>query len=428
MDKRTIEAYIAEFKERKLPKLVERSLEVKITKDTIISIIGPRRAGKTYYFYQLISRFGKEDSLYLNFEDPELSDVSYKDIKGVLEVYREIFGKYPKYLFFDEIQNISNWDKPIRSLYELKRFYIFVTGSSSKLLSKEIASSLRGRTLSYVLLPFSFKKFLNIRKVEVTRPLSFSKESSIKNLLRKYAAEGGFPQIVLNPEREFQERFVGEYLDLVMYRDVIERHNIKNLHVIKFMIRSLLASFSKEFSIHGFFRTLKSQNIKVSKKTVYNYFAYFEDAFLVSPVNKFSFSVKESFTSPPKIYLADTSLSLSRYPDERGRKIENIVALELMRRRSYFYPLMELFYYKSVDRKEVDFVIKDASGINQLVQVCYDVSDLNTKRRETRALLKASRDLKCNNLLVITWDYEAEEEFKGEKIKFVPLWKWLLNY
>ncbi|RMF89219.1 MAG: ATP-binding protein, partial [Methanobacteriota archaeon] len=412
MDRRIIEAYLAEFKERRLPELVERSLKVEITKDAIISIIGPRRTGKTYYLFQLISRFGKDESLYLNFEDPELYDITSRDIKEIVNIHKEVFGRRPRFLFFDEIQNIPEWDKAVRSLYELKDFHIFLTGSSSKLLSKEIATSLRGRTISYTLLPFSFKRFLDIQKIGVEGPVSFSKEATIKNMLRQYISHGGFPQVVLNPRKEYVERFLKEYLDLVMYRDVIERYKIKNLHVIRLMVNSLLASYSKEFSIHRFYRTLKSQNVVVSKKTLYNYFAYFEDALLIFPLRKHSHSRKSSYASMPKIYLVDASLALGRDSDERGRKIENLVALELIRRRSYLEPLTEICYYKSPSGREVDFVITDRSGVRQLIQVCHDIEDVRTKERELEGLITASRKLECRDLLVITWDYEALEDYK----------------
>ena len=435
MEREVIARYILDFQERKLPELIPRELKVSITKNAIVSIIGSRRAGKTYYFYQLMSNLNpnKKDKtriLYLDFEYPELAGVTFKEIKDIVNLHRELLGNEPEFLFFDEIQNVENWEKPIRSLYELNRFYIFITGSSSRFLSKEIATALRGRTISYTLFPFSFREYLKAEGFEkiYEKYRSSSEESVIKHFIREYTRYGGLPQVVLNKDEEFRKRFFIEYLDLVVYRDIIERYGVQNLHVVKLMMKFLMSSFAKEFSIHRFYNSLKSQNIKVSKKTLYNYFAYFVDALFVYPVYKFSYSIKGVQLSIPKVYIMDTGLLTHTmgFSENRGRLMENVVAIELLRRNSYFAPSTEIYYYKSSEGKEVDFVVKDGLKIKQLIQVCYDINDLGTRERELKSLIKASKELKGEDLLVITWDYEAEEEFKGEVIKFVPLWKWLL--
>lgn len=433
MEREVIARYILDFQERKLPERIPRELKISITKDAIVSIIGPRRAGKTYYFYQLMTGINKKDkTLYLDFEYPELAGITFKEIKEIVNVHRELFGNEPEYLFFDEIQNVDNWEKPIRSLYELKRFYIFITGSSSRLLSKEIATALRGRTISHTLFPFSFREYLKAEGFEVHgKYRSSSEESMVKHFMREYTRYGGLPQVVLNKDEEFRKRFFIEYLDLVVYRDIIERYGVKNLRIVKVMLRFLLSGFARDFSIHRFYNTLKSQNIKVSKNTLYNYFAYFVDALFVYPIYRFSYSIKEVQLSVPKVYVTDTGLltltNTVGFSENFGRLMENTVAIELLRRKSCFAPSTGIYYYKSSEGKEVDFVVKEGVKINQLIQVCYDINDLSTRERELKSLIKASKELKSKNLSVITWDYEAEEEFKGEAIKFVPLWKWLLE-
>ncbi len=444
MEREVIARYILDFQERKLPELIPRELKTRITKDVIGSIIGSRRAGKTYFFYQLMRDINENEKdktriLYLDFEYPELTGITFDEIKEIVNMHRELFGNEPEYLFFDEIQNVENWEKPIRSLYELKRFYIFITGSSSRLLSKEIATALRGRTISYTLFPFSFREYLKAEGFEKNQGkgkgkyLSSSEESMIKHFMREFTRSGGLPQVVLNKDEEYRRRFFIEYLDLVVYRDIIERYGVKNLHVVKLMMKFLMSSFAKEFSIHRFYNTLKSQNIKVSKKTLYNYFAYFVDALFVYPIYRFSYSIKEVQLSVPKIYVMDTGLltltNTMGFSENRGRLMENVVAIELLRRKSYFAPSTEIYYYKSSEGKEVDFVVKDGLEVKQLIQVCYDIDDLSTRERELKSLIKASKELKLKSedLLVITWDYEARDEFKGAIIKFVPLWKWLLE-
>lgn len=429
MEKRSLLRYLVDKKEqiRRL-KVLPRSLEIQKTKQFVIPIIGPRRAGKSFFLYDLILNKFKikdEDFIYLNFEDPEMIGASIKDILEAVSVHEEFNGKIPEYIFLDEVQNIDNWEKAVRGLYETKNHYLFISGSSSKLLSKEIATSLRGRTLTYSILPLSFREFLDFNDFKIKPLLSTSDENQIKNNLRKYMEFGGFPDIVF--DNQIADRFFKEYLDLVLFRDIIERYNIKNIFIIKFLIKSMLASFSKQSSVNSTFNTLKSQGIKVSKKTLYNYASYLEDSFFAFFLKKFSYSVKDTEASIPKVFINDTGLItslISGFSENFGRLMENNVFLELKRTQNK-NPAMEIYYYKN--GIEVDFLIKEKLEIKQLVQVCYDLEDPDTKEREIKALLKASLELKCKDLLIITWDREEEERIGDKNVVYLPLWKWLLK-
>ena len=395
------------------------------TENFVNVLIGPRRAGKTYFSYDLILnklKLKDEEFVFMDFEDAVLSDIKLNEIVETVNLHEEHYKKKPRYLFFDEIQNVDNWDKAIRTLFETKKYVVFLSGSSSKILSKEIATSLRGRALSHSILPFSFKEFLGFRKFELKNFYSSSEENKIKNYLKEYLKYGGFPNIVI--EKEIAERFFKEYLDLIVFRDVIERHKIKNVFIIKFLMKKMISSFAKEFSIHNIFNTLKSQNIKVSKKTLYEYALYLEDAFFSFFLKKFSYSIKKTELSIPKVFINDTGLvnfSSMNFSENFGKIMENAVFLELLRRKK------EIFYFKSVTKEEADFVIKEGKRIKQVFQVCYDLSELEVRKREINSLIRAGRELKCNNLFIITWDYEAEEKVKNKKIEFIPFWKWLLN-
>ncbi len=430
MEKRTLLRYMMDKKEqiRRL-NVFPRGLDVAQTKRFIIPVVGPRRAGKSFYLYDLILnriKIRDEEFIYLNFEDPELMGADMGDVLSAASVHEEFYGKKPQYIFLDEIQNVQKWEAAVRGLYETGDYYIFLSGSSSKLLSKEIVTSLRGRTLTYSILPLSFREYLNFKKFEMKPFLSTSEENMMKNNLRGYLNSGGFPDIVF--ENQLADKFFREYLDLVVFRDVVERHKIKNVFVIKFLVKSFLASFSKQLSIHSVFNSLKSQGIKVSKKTLYNYSSYLEDAFFVFFAKKFSYSLKDSELSVPKVFINDTGLinsAVSNFSMNLGRLMENAVFLELKRIQNK-EPSVEIFYYK--DRGEVDFIIKKGLKIEQMIQVCYETDDARTKKRELNSLIEASKKLKCSNTLVITWDYERIEKYKGRKIKFSPLWKWLLGY
>ena len=425
MEKNKILSYMIDKKENIRALKVFSRTSIKFTENFVNVLIGPRRAGKTYFFYDLILNVLKlkdEEFIFIDFEDSVLVDINLNDFMEAINLHEEYYKEKPKYLFFDEIQSVNKWEEAIRTIFETKRYIIFLSGSSSKVLSKEIATSLRGRALSHSILPLSFKEFLNFKKFENKDFYSSSETNKIKNYLREYLKYGGFPSIVI--EKEIADRFFKEYLDLVVFRDVIERHRIKNVFIIKFLIKNMISSFAKEFSIHNIFNILKSQNIKVSKKTLYEYALYLEDAFFSFFLRKFSYSMKNIELSIPKVFINDTGLinfSSISFSENIGKIMENAVFLELLRREE------EIFYFKAGTKEEADFVVKEGRKIKKIVQVCYDFSGLKTKKRETDSLIKASNELKCNNLLIITWDYETEEKIKGKKIKLVPFWKWLLK-
>ena len=334
LDKDRVLQYLLDFQEKDLPELINRELAVPVKREYIISIIGPRRGGKTFYFYQLIKGLPRENVIYIDFEHPVFDGFEAKDIGDVLKLHREAIGE-PEYIFLDEVQNLPKWEKAVRYLHD-EGYHVFVTGSSSKLLSKEIATSLRGRALKYTLLPFSFREFLRARGFTQRKYLSSKKEAEIKALLGEYLAWGGFPRVVLENEEEIKEKLLTEYLDMIVYKDIVERYNIRNLHVVKLLIRSLMRSFSKEFSVHGFYNSLKSRSIKVSKGILYEYLSYMEDAMSVFLLKKFSYSIKTSELSIPKVYPVDMGLArVFSFTSDIGRLMELAVFLELKRREAF---------------------------------------------------------------------------------------------
>lgn len=431
MNVEEVKEYLLDFQKRNLPALIDRELKISDTKK-IKSIIGPRRAGKTFFMYQQIkelirSGIKKESILYLNFEDTRLIEVNFKEIREVVKLHWQIYPESTKdklYVFIDEPQNIDKWEVAVRSLHD-EGFDIFLSGSSSRLLSKEIATSLRGRTISYFILPFSFMEFLKIKNLKFdVKHLSSKEKSILLSFVDEYLEFGSFPEIILENNKENKIRIINEYFDLVVYKDIVERYKIKNIQLIKWLIKSLLASFSKEFSVHKLYLTLKSRGIKLSKNTLYAYLSMLEDSMFAFFISKFKYSIRKEEFSINKAYLCDIGfVKLSEFSGDKGRKIENVVLLELKRKAS---PLEQIFYWAN-GKSEIDFIVAHGLKIKQLIQVCHNIDDYDTKRRETRALVKASKELKCKNLLVITFDYEAEERIQGKRIKFIPLWKWLLE-
>ena len=433
MNQKEVEQYLIDFQKRDFPKLIERSLRVSSSKKINV-IFGPRRAGKTYYLFQVMqqlikSGMQKEEVVYLNFESPRLFDIGFKEIREVITLHRRLFPKTNRpTLFFDEPQNINFWERSVRELYD-EGYRIFLSGSSSKLLGKEIATSLRGRSLSYLLLPFSFKEFLRLKKVALAKRISSNEKAKILALLDEYLEFGGFPEVVLEDNKETKLRILDDYLSLTVYKDIVERYKIRDTVLIKWFIKSLISSYTKEVSINKLYLTLKSQNRKVSKDELYDYASMCNDILFTFYLPKFSWSLRKR-EPVSKVYLGDTGFSkLIETTKDVGKRMENTVFLELIRRLT---PLQELYFWKNVQREEVDFVVKEGGKISQLIQVCSDVDDFKTKKREIRALLKASKELRCNNLLIITDNLETEEvaEWYGTKgrVRFIPLWRWLVGW
>ncbi len=430
MNKNELKEYLADFQQRSLPFLIERELIVKFT-SKIVSIIGPRRAGKTYFLYQQMKQLlqqgvAKTSLLYLNLEDPRLIGITFKDIREIIKIQWELYpaALSKLYLFIDEPQNVPKWEIAIRSLHD-EGFIIWITGSSSKLLSKEIATSLRGRTLSYPILPFSFREFLRIKRVSFDfKALSSPEKSKLGNLLQEYLIYGGFPEIIQEADPQIKLKIIEEYLNLIIYKDIVERYKLRNSQLVKWLIKAMISSFSKELSIHKLYLTLKSQGVKVSKNTLYMYISILEDSFFGLLLPKFSYSIRKKELGITKLYLSDISFfKLIETTADSGRVMENMVFLELFRRKK---PLMEIFYWKNQQQEEVDFVVKEKKSV-QLIQVCTDISNPDTKKRELRALHKASDQLRCSDLLIITPDYEGQENLEEKKVVYIPLWKWLMN-
>ncbi len=415
--------YLVEVKEDiKDLKVLPRDLEVSTNFPVVI--VGPRRAGKTFYLYYLIKNLNlkNEDYLFVNFEDYE---VKIEDPTKIIPLHIEIYKKEPKFLFLDEIQSMDNWQNFLYSLAERKKYCIFATGSSSKLLSKEVSSFLRGRFLNRLLLPLSFREYM-VFKGTNSDTVSQRGISKIKGLLEEYLRSGGFPEVVLGLIKK--KAFVKEYINVIIYKDFIERYNIENPEVAEFLIYSLIQSNTSKISVNKIHKQLK-QITKVSNKTIRKYVFLLPETFFVFLCRKFSFSIKKTYLSQPKIYLCDTSLDY----DENGigKKMENAVFLELVRKT--LEPNKDLFYFQTKEGYEVDFLIKEEGKIKRLIQVTHANNFDEIDKREIRALIHAHELFKTYRpeLIVITWDYEDEKIVswfnKKAKITFVPLWKWLLG-
>jgi predicted AAA+ superfamily ATPase len=420
---------IKDFKDFTLPRIIEREkvIRTEIPIKRVISVIGPRRAGKTYFMFQQIGKLlnegiEKERILYVNFESDLLVGVTVEDLRKMIEIFYEIYptNKNKKvYLFLDEIQNVPNWEKFVRSIMDFENVQIFISGSSSKLLSKEVATMLRGRSLPYYIFPFSFKEFLKAKGFEVEKYLSSFQRAKLMNFVEEYMKFGGYPEAVLYPEE--REKILKEILDVTIYRDIVERFGVKNTKLVRLLLKQLI--LSTFFSVHSFFNYIKSLGMRVSKNTIYNYSEYFSDALIVIFLRKFSYSYREIEQTKPKIYFIDNGLLSISGVESKSRLMENAILVEMIKRG--LVPNENIFYYQR-NKHEVDFVVVEKMKVKKLIQVCYDLSDIETKKREVRSLIEVMKEFRLKEGLIITMDFEGQEKIGDKKIVYKPFWKWLV--
>ncbi len=360
--------------------------------------IGIRRSGKTYLCLQTAKRYLDDGVplsriLYLNFEDDRLLPLIQEKLSGLLEAFYTLHPEnheQPCYFFLDEIQNVENWPLVIRRFFDTRLVNIYLTGSSAKLLSKEIATSLRGRTITLEVWPFNFHEYLKARNINIPTPLVAKKSfDTLRSPLLEYFAEGGFPETIgLTFEHRIQ--ILQNYVDVVVFRDITERYGISNISLIKYLIKALINNVATRFSINKYYNDLKSQGISVSKNTLHDYLQYIEDAFLAFSVPIYAESLRKIQTTPKKCYLVDSGLYYAysnSFSKNLGRIFENFIYLNL-RRAGH-----EIQYYLTQSGFEVDFLTRSLRGEQKLYQVVWETEDSSTLVREERALAEAEQEL-----------------------------------
>jgi hypothetical protein len=443
--KNIIKTIITDFHERGIENFKKRDIDILIDSNKIITLIGPRRAGKTYILYQLMEKIKNKnklsinDFILINFEDERL-DFKKEELNLIIQAYKELFPEKDLskvYFFFDEIQEVEGWEKFVRRIYDTISKNIYITGSSSKLLSKEIATSLRGRTLTYEIFPLSFKEYLNFKEIKVNNLYSTKNKAIIFNNFESYLFDGGFPEII-NYKNIEKIKILQTYLDVMIFRDLIERYKITNTNIIKLFVKKGISNIAKEFSINKLYNELKSMNLKISREKLYTYSSNLEDIYLLLFLNKFDKSLIKQEKSFKKIYAVDTGIANAnsfKFSEDKGRLLENLVFIELKRRGK------EIFYHKN--KKECDFVIKKGLDIVEAIQVTQSLSDFDTRKRELQGIVDALKTYNLKEGLILTEDEEFEvivdekgKEMRDERreigdgrfvIKVKPIWKWLLE-
>lgn len=412
--------------------LIKRECELPEIPNTATVLIGMRRTGKTFRMFQRIrelvaSGVDRQRILYLNFEDERIGEVDANFLRAVDEAYFRAYPPKPdsmSYYFFDEIQYVNGWERFVRRVLDRRDVRIFLSGSSSKLLSSEVATSMRGRAIETRIHPYSFREFLAARSMDIPdEPDKTGRQqrTQIEHALIDYLHEGGFPAAQGLPQREWRQILQG-YVNTVVLRDIVERHGLTGITVLRYLTRRLMSASANHFSVSKFYNELKSQGMKCGKDTLHDYLQHLEDAFLFSGIFLDTPSERRRMVNPRKIYAADHGLVWACVPPGGhwgvGHALENAVYTELLRRGcTPNYGITRNGY-------EIDFVCKNMEGQRLAIQVCADPGDPATLARELRALSDTDPETK---LLLLTSFTEDTVENSGRNIRIMPAWKWFLT-
>lgn len=414
---------IRQFVERALPVCKPRELILPTGTGKVVGLAGVRRSGKTFLFFDAIQKLvaqgvDRRQIVYLNFEDDRLHPIRSEELDMILRCWREVFpetvGQHT-YLFLDEVQNVPGWERWVRRLCDTEDVEVFVTGSSSHLLTRDLATALRGRSITLEVFPLSFREYLAFRKVDIV-PHSADNESLLRFELEAYLFCGGFPEIVLADEA-LRPLILEEYSSLMLYRDVVERYGVRNEKLMRELLRHCFRNTGSLLNVSKLYRDLTSQGITVSKNTLFDYLGYLEDAFLVFLLPKREASLRKQEHNPKKLHVIDTGLiaAFQAFPNrDLGHKLETLVFLENRRSRK------DLFYY--ANGSEVDLC--DAEG-KLFINSCWSLADGETLRREKAAMEFGSKQWPQGEGKLLFHEYlpGLEQEVPGA----LAAWKYLLR-
>ncbi len=430
---------LAQFRESRLPEVVRRDIKCAFRPRQADVLIGMRRSGKTYVMFQELRRLRgegvpKSRMLYLNLEDDRLGPVDLDLLDRALELF---YRAEPEardrraWLFLDEIHVVPGWERFIRRVLDTEDVHIVLTGSSAKLMSREVHTSLRGRSTVTEVLPFGLREVARWRGTSIGRswPASPRTASRLASLTDRYLEEGGFPDALDLSAFDRVQR-LQDYVELVILRDVVERHHVENIPVLRHLARALFASNANGFSVSSLHGAFKSQGIKVGKATLLSYLDHLVDAYMVFLVPIRTRSEKQRIVNPRKVYAIDPGLALAMHTggaSNTGARLENLVYLEIRRRpgrRAHDC----VGYYRTASGFEVDFVIDPPIPGErlELIQSCAALSDPETRDREVRALDQAMVETGSGESTIVTLADRETIETESGTIRVLPAWEWVL--
>jgi len=386
--------------------------------DLIKVVLGPRRAGKSVFSLMLLK---DREFAYFNFDDPALIGEKL-DLYELMDELRSVYGD-TKYVLFDEIQNLPGWELFANRLHR-QGYNLVLTGSNANLLSMELATHLTGRHFPIEILPFDFNEFLRAKNFVLDPEFQSlpQKRDELQKLMEEYLINGGFPEVVIKNQRPLG--YLDMLFDAVLFKDVVKRHRVRFSEQIDQLGSYLISNISGQYSARRLANILKFK----SDVTLDRYLSYLAEAYVLFSLSRYSAKAGMRLKSPKKVYVVDNgfvSAKAIQHSPDKGKLMENLVFTELVKRG--LKPNLELFYYKTRNDREVDFVVKKGYQVTELIQVCYESISSDVEQRETKALVEASDELKIKKLTVLTWDEKRTVKKDNVTIEFRPLWEWLLE-
>lgn len=392
-------------------------------------VLGPRRSGKSVYSLMLLKN---RPFMYFNFDDEVLASAGGIATDELMKELHAAYGNI-KNILFDEIQNLPAWELFVNRLHR-EGYNLVLTGSNARLLSKELATALTGRHIPIEILPFDFKEFLLAKKFDADSEYSSlpQKRGELLQLMEEFLLHGGFPEVVVS-NLDFKD-YLEVLFDALLFKDVVKRHKVKFPAQIGNLGSYLINNFANLYTLRKLQDILNLKSITTTEK----YVRYLEDAYLIFSLLRYSPKSVQRIKSPKKVYIVDNgfvSAKAIQHSPDKGKLMENLIFIELVKRG--VKPNRELFYYKTRNDREVDFVVKKGIEVAELIQVCYEIKSPGVEEREVRALVEAGSELfarggftsggKVPKLTVLTWDENREVKKDGMVIQLSPLWEWLLE-
>ena len=427
-----LKAIILDFRETEFATGVPRRLQIETVVNKATVCIGVRRSGKSTYLFQIIERLlaegvARENILYLNFFDDRLHNLRRDGLGLITEAYYSLYPEKKNvekvYCFFDEIQAVDGWEPFIDRLLRTEFCEIYITGSSARMLAQEVATQMRGRALSWELFPFSFREFLDYKKIAAPASLTTKNRFFVQKAFAEYWESGGFPEVAgLN--RQLRIKIHQEYFHTVLFRDLVERHDVSHPKAVIDLAHRLIDNPASLYSVNRLTGYLKSLGHKAPKSAVSDYLEWFEDAFFLFTVRIFDASLARSKTNPKKIYCIDHAMVTSVASGilvNSGHLLENLVFIALRRVSA------EIYYCKSKSGLEVDFIVLWPGREKMLVQVCESLVEDRTRKREVTALNEVMTDLGLATATIVTLNEEMNIEVGAGTIAVVPVWRFMLN-
>ena len=385
-----------------------QNVELLLKSPLIKLITGPRRVGKST---QALLMLRNKNFAYLNFDNNSLLEAWNSEL--VMRMLDEVYPGY-EYILLDEVQNLESWDLWVSQLYRMGKNLV-ITGSNAKMLSSEMATVLTGKYVQIEMLPFSLEEFFDWNKLDLHSPKSERKTDFIL-LIDDYLKHGGYPEVVAL--RQLSHSYLDTLFDSIIWKDVAKRHKVRNITDLNNLAIYLISNFCNPISANDLAKELGLSSVNTTKK----YMDYLHEPYLFYYLSRYNNKLKLMQKAPRKVYLVDNGFITSKsfsLSENLGRLLENQVFIELLRRGYDVEKTM--FYYRSRNDKEVDFVLRKANKVETLVQVCYDMSSPKTEKREVESIVECAEELNCNNLIIVTYNDKRVIEKKDYKINVVPI-------